>query len=612
MHPFYGFIAGETNQFFPDLYDGLTRIEPPEVPGYHFMTDMTDKAVSWVRMQQALTPDRPFLVYFAPGATHAPHHVPKDWIDKFKGQFDQGWDRLREETLERQKQLGIVPPGTVLAPKPEAIEDWDTLSADQKRLFSRQMEIFAAFAAFADDEIGRFVQAIEDAGAMDNTLLFYIVGDNGASAEGGMTGAFNEAAYFNMAPEPIEEQLRRIDELGGPTANNHYAAGWAVAGDAPFTWTKQVGSDYGGIRNGLVVHWPRGITARDEIRAQFHHVIDVVPTVLAAARLPEPVAVNGTAQTPIQGVPMNYTFDHAEAPSTRITQYFEMAGNRAVYHDGWFARTIHRAPWETTPRAALTDDQWELYDATKDFSLAHDLAASHPDKLAEMKALFMEEAIANHVLPIDDRTIERFNAAIAGRPDLMGGRTSLTLYEGMAGLQENIFINVRNRSKTITAQVVIPQEGANGVIICQGGRPGGWSLYFKNGKPSYVYNWLGQHYTTITADEPLPAGKATVVLNFEYDGGGLGLGGTATLTVDGRKVAEGRIPRTHAISFWGETADVGIDLGSPATEDYKPGNGSRFTGTIDKVTIEVGPLRLTPDEHATVHQHRTAAADAIE
>ncbi|MGH8950526.1 MAG: arylsulfatase [Acidimicrobiia bacterium] len=609
---FYGFIAGETNQYFPDVYDGMTRVDPPEDPDYHFMTDMTDQAVSFVRTQQALTPDRPFLIYFAPGATHAPHHVPKEWIDTFNGQFDQGWDKLREETLARQKELGIVPPDTELAPKPEAIKDWDTLSPDEQRLFRRQMEIFAAFAAYADHEIGRVIQAIEEAGAMDNTLVFYIAGDNGASAEGGMVGAFNEAAYFNLAPEPIEEQLERIDELGGPMANNHYAAGWAVAGDAPFTWTKQVGSDYGGVRNGLVVHWPNGITARNEIRTQFHHVIDVLPTVLAAAGLPQPSSVNGVVQTPIQGVSMTYSFDDAEALSNHVTQYFEIAGNRAIYDDGWFARTIHKAPWEMAPRAALADDTWELYDTSKDFSLANDLSAEMPEKLAEMRALFMEEAAKNHVLPIDDRTIERFNAAIAGRPDLMGERTSLTLYEGMSGLQENIFINVRNRSKTITADVVIPNGGANGVIICQGGRPGGWSLYLKDGRPSYVYNWLGQYYYTITADDPLPAGNTIITLDFVYDGGGLGRGGTAIIVVDGHKVAEGRVDRTQPISFWGETADVGIDLASPTTEDYKPGTGSRFTGKINKVTVEVGPLDLTPKDVKKVDQHRAAAADAIE
>jgi arylsulfatase len=483
---FYGFIGGETNQWAPMLYDGLNQIETPQNADYHFMTDMTDQAIGWMRYEKALTPDKPFFMYFAPGATHAPHQVPKQWIEKNKGKFDQGWDKMREETLARQIKLGLVPAGTKLAPKPKAIKDWDSLSADEKKLFTRQMEIYAGFAEYADTEIHRLVQAVEAIGQLDNTLVFYIVGDNGSSAEGGMNGLFNEYSYFNGAPETVEDILKHYDELGGPMSYPHFAAGWAVAGDSPFAWTKQVASDFGGTRNGMVVHWPKRIKAKGEIRSQFHHVIDITPTVLEAAGLPEPKSVDGTRQTPIEGVSMVYTFDDARAKTRHTTQYFEIFGNRSIYHDGWLAGTVHRAAWEMKPRAALADDKWELYDTRTDFSLANNLAAKNPAKLKELQELFLKEAVKYSVLPLDDRVLERTNAKLVGRPDLMGDRTTFTVFPGMRGMTENVFINLKNRSHSLTAEVEIPQGGASGVIIAQAGRFGGWSLYLKDGKPIYT------------------------------------------------------------------------------------------------------------------------------
>jgi arylsulfatase len=586
---FYGFLGGETNQWAPFLYDGVTEVELPKDPNYHFMTDMTDKARAWIKYQKALTPNKPAFIYFAPGATHAPHHVPKEWIARWKGKFDQGWDKLREETLARQIKMGVVPPGTRLAPKPPAIKDWDTLSADEKRLFTRQAEVFAAYAEFTDYEVGRMLNAFEEIGEADNTLVFYVAGDNGTSGEGGQSGMFNEYTYFNGVQEKVEDMLKRIDQWGGPETYPHMAAGWAVALNAPFGWMKQVPSDFGGTRNGMVVHWPKGIKARNEIRSQFGHVIDVAPTVLQAAGLPEPKVVNGTRQIPMEGTSLVYSFENAKAKERHTTQYFEIAGNRAIYHDGWFARTIHRAPWESKPRRRLQDTSgWELYDVRSDFSLANDIAAKNPKKLAELQEVFLKEASKYHVLPMDDRVFERLDAAGVGRPDLMGGRTSLTLAEGMTGMLEGVFINVKNRSKTITADVEVPQDGGNGTVIAQGGRFGGWALYVKNGVPAYDYNFLGLQRTSIAASKPLPPGKHTIRFDFAYDGGGPAKGGKGTLLVDNEKVAEGRIEVTQAGIFSAdETADVGIDLGTPVVEAIGADAKSRFTGRIPRVTIEV-------------------------
>ena len=586
---FYGFIGGETNQWAPYLYDGVAQVELPNDPNYHFMNDMTEKARAWIKYQKALTPDRPSFVYFAPGATHAPHHVPKEWIAKWKGKFDEGWDKIREQSLARQIALGVVPAGTKLAPKPPAIKDWDKLSADEKRLFARQAEVFAAFADYTDHEIGRMLKAFEEVGEADNTLVFYIAGDNGTSGEGGQSGMFNEYTYFNGVQEKVEDMLKLMDKWGGPETYPHMAAGWAVAFDSPFGWMKQVPSDFGGTRNGMVVSWPKGIKAKNGLRTQFSHVIDVAPTVLQAIGLPEPKSVNGVKQVPMSGTSMVYTFEDAKAKDRHTTQYFEIAGNRAIYHDGWLARTIHRAPWEAKPRRALEDNSgWELYDVRSDFSLANDLAAKNPKKLAEMQALFLTEARKYGVLPLDDRVFERLDPAAMGRPDLMAGRKAMTLAEGMTGMMEGVFPNVKNRSKTITAEIEVPASGGNGTLIAQGGRFGGWSLYVKDGVPAYAYNFLGLQRSTIAGTAKLPPGKATLQFVFDYDGGGPGKGGKGTLLVNGQKVAEGRIEHTQAGLFSAdETADVGIDLGTPVVEAIGAEAKSRFTGRIPKLTVEV-------------------------
>ncbi len=608
---FYGFMGGETDQWNPSLYDGLTRVETPHTPGYNFMTDMTDQAIAWMKFQKALTPDKPFYMYFAPGAVHAPHHVPKEWIDKNKGRFDGGWDKMREATLARQIEMGVVPKGTKLALKPKDIKDWDKLSGDEQKLFARQMEVYSGFAEYCDNEIGRLFQAIGEIGQFDNTLIFYIIGDNGTSAEGGMSGMFNEMTYFNGVGETVQEMLKHYDDWGGPGTYPHMAAGWAVAGNTPFMWTKQIPSNYGGTRNGMIVSWPKRIKAANQIRSQWHHVIDVAPTVLEAARLPEPKSVNGIAQSPIEGVSMLYTFDQSDAKSTHKTQYFEIMGNRAIYHDGWFAGTIHRAPWEQLPRRKLQEDIWELYDARNDFSLVNDLAASNPKKLKELQNLFMNEASKYRVLPIDDRVLERLNPASAGRPDLMGERTSLTLSEGMVGLSENAFINIKNRSFSISADLLIPNSGANGVILAQAGRFGGFSLYLKEGKPTFVYNFLGLQEYKVSAPDAVAAGKANVRMNFDYDGSGAGKGGMANILVNGQKVASGRIERTQGMIFSAdETAGVGMDDATPVTTDYKERDNS-FTGKILKVVIDVKPIGVAVKAEADTGRRTAAAKKAL-
>jgi arylsulfatase A-like enzyme len=580
---FYGFIGGETNQWAPLVYDGTTQVEVPKDPNYHFTEDMTNQAISWVRFQQALTPDKPFMIYFATGATHAPHHAPQEYIDKYKGKFDQGWDKVRAETLERQKKLGIIPGDTKLGPKPEDIKDWDKLSADEKKMFAHQMEVYAGFGEHTDHEIGRLYDAIADLGVLDNTIFIYIVGDNGASAEGTMNGLFNEMTYFNGVPETVQDMLKHYDEWGGPKTYPHYAAGWAVAMDAPFSYTKQVASDFGGTRNGMIIRWPAGIKAKGEIRSQFTHVIDIAPTVFEACKIPAPKEVNGIKQDPIEGTSMVYSFNDAKAKERHTTQYFEMFGNRAIYHDGWYARTIHRPAWKQKPTTSLKEDTWDLYNSNEDFSLSNNLASKNPEKLKELQGIFMRDAEKYHVLPIDDRLLERTDAKSVGRPDVMGERTKVTYGEGMKGMGVDVFISTRNTSYTITSLVEI-KEKANGVMVCQGGRFGGFSFYLKEGKPAFAYNYLGLESYNVHSDKALKPGKYTIVYDFKYDGGGLGKGGSGTISVDGNKVAEGKLAKTQpGIFSVDDLADVGTDDGTPVI-DY--GASSHFNGKLDKVTIE--------------------------
>lgn len=586
---FYGFLGGETNQWAPFIYDGISPVDLPEDPEYHFMEDMTDQATAWMKYQKSLTPDKPFFMYFAPGATHAPHHVPKKYIDKWKGKFDGGWDVMRQQILDRQIELGIVPAGTELAPKPKAIQEWESLSADEKRLFTKQAEVFAAYIEMADYEISRLLESIDDIGQTENTLVIFVYGDNGTSAEGGSSGMYSEMTYFNGVQETVPDMLKKIDKWGGPETYPHMAAGWAVMFDTPYKWTKQVGSDHGGTKVGMSIRWPKGIRAKGELRTQFSHVIDVAPTILEAAGLPEPKEVNGVVQRPMDGTSMLYTFNDADAKERHTVQYFEMFGNRAIYKEGWYARTLHRAPWEKTPRRPLDEDIWELYEVANDFSLINDLSAEHPEKLKELQDLFMKEAEKNHVLPIDDRVFERLIAENVGRPDIMEGRTSLTLADGMTGMTENTFLNIKNRSLTITAEILVKEgAAANGIIIAQGGRFGGWALYVKDGVPAYDYNFLGMERYTVKASEKLKPGKYTVKFDFAYDGGGNGKGGMGTMTINGTKSGEGRIERTQPGIFSAdETADVGIDLATPVVEAIGAEKKSRFNGGIPKVVVEL-------------------------
>jgi arylsulfatase A-like enzyme len=606
---FYGFIGGETNQWAPAIFDGTVRVEPPHDPNYHFTVDMTNQALGWMQAQHSLTPDRPFFVYFATGALHAPHHVPKEYIDRYHGKFDAGWDALNQETFAREKQMGVIPANAELTKRPKEIPSWDSQTPDQKKLEARQMETFAGFAEHTDEQVGRLVDGLQEMGALDNTLFIYIIGDNGASAEGGPEGAYNEMMALNGITNTAEINMPHLEDWGGPTTFPHYAIGWAWAGDTPFQWTKQIASHYGGTTNGVVIQWPARIKARGEIRSQFTHITDIAPTVLEAAALPFPKSVTGTVQRPFDGTSMVYTFDNPKAKETHTTQYFEMFGNRGIYHDGWVACTRHSIPWLMVPLPPLANDVWELYNMMEDFSQAHDLAAKNPAKLKELQAVFMKEAVKNHVLPIDDRRAERFNAALAGRPDLMGSRTSLTVYPGMVGMTENAFINIKNRSYTITAPVELKDANTNGVIIAQAGAFGGWVIYMKDGKLHHEYNYFGVERTNIVGPSALSAGKHEIKYEFVVDAPKPGSGGKCALYVDGQQVAEGRIPRTQPFAFSAdEGADVGVDNETMVSNDYKAGE-NKFTGKIDKVTIDVSPSKLSSaDEKKVEEAGETAAA----
>jgi arylsulfatase A-like enzyme len=590
---FYGFIGGENNQWDPALYDGITPVEPPKTAeeGYHLTEDLADRAVSWVRQQKALMPDRPFFMYFAPGATHAPHHVPKEWADKYSGQFDAGWDAQRERTFARQKEIGVIPADAELTQRHEEIPAWDDMPDELKPVLVREMEVYAGFLEHTDHHVGRVLDAIEDLGILDNTLIYYIIGDNGASAEGTLNGAFNEMANFNgmAALETPEFMVSKMDEFGSPTSYNHYAVGWAWAMDTPFQWTKQVASHWGGTRNGAIVHWPAGIDEQGGLRTQFTHVIDVAPTILEAAGLPEPTMVNGVQQSPMEGTSMLYTFREPETAERHDLQYFEMFGNRGIYHQGWSAVTKHRTPWDigsgTVP--PFHEDVWELYDGSTDYSQARNLVAEHPDKLAYLQRLWLIEATKYNALPMDDRTGERFDPASAGRPTLIRGTTQL-FYPGMGRLSENSVVSIKNKSFSVTAEIEVPDDGANGVIIAQGGRFGGWAVYAKDGTLTFTYNVLGIQWFTTEADARIPSGTRQVRVEFAYDGGGLAKGGTVTLYVDGDAAGTGRVEATQAMIFSAdETTDIGYESGTTVTPDYTTAT-SRFTGKIQWVQIDIG------------------------
>ena len=587
---FYGFIGGEAHQWYPSLYEGTTPIEAPKTPaeGYHLMEDMTDKAIGWISQQKALAPDKPFFVYFAPGATHAPHHVPKEWADKYQGKFDAGWDKLREETFARQKKLGVIPADCELTPRPKEVPAWDSMPEKFKPVLRRQMEVYAGFLEYADHHVGRIFDTIDKLGLADDTLIYYIIGDNGASAEGSINGCFNEASYFNglLALETAEYLTARLDKLGGPESYNHYAVGWAHALNTPYQWTKQVASHFGGTRNGTIVHWPKGIKAKGEIRSQFAHVIDVAPTILDAAGIPQPVSVDGIRQDPIEGSSMLYTFNDAKAPERHETQYFEILGNRAIYHKGWTAVTKHYTPWIPGKSPALDDDVWELYDTSKDWSQARDLSKEMAEKLKELQRLWLIEATRYKVLPIDDRTFEKLNPDTAGRPVLVKGKTQL-LAGGMGHLSENCILSIKNKSHSVTAEIVVPQAGAEGVIIAQGADIGGWSLYAKGGKLKYCYNWGGFKHFFIEGATKMPPGEHQVRMEFAYAGGGLGKGGKVTLYVDGKKDGEGEVEATLANIFSADDGcDVGKDGGSAVSPDYKPGDNA-FNGKVNGVQLSI-------------------------
>jgi arylsulfatase len=584
---FYGFIGAETNQWRPAVFDGTKPIEPYlGNADYNFDYDIADQAINWVRNQKAVAPDRPFFLYYAPGATHSPHHPKKEWIAKYKGRFDQGWDKVREETLARQKQLGVVPPNTQLTPRTVGIPAWDALNAEQKQLYAYMMEIYAGFLEQTDYNVGRVLDAIAQMGQLDNTLVIYIVGDNGASPEGVLNGSLNEIAVLNGMQEDYKEILKHKDDLGTWKTHNHYPVGWAHAMDTPLQYFKQVASHYGGTRNGMVVSWPARIKDEGGIRSQWHHTIDIAPTILDVTGLQQPSIVNGVAQKPIEGVTMAYTFDDAKAPSTRLTQYFEMFGQRAVYHDGWVACTTPPAAVEPVELTGdvISDYKWELYHVAEDFSEAVNVADKYPDKLHELQLLFYAEAARYNVLPLDHSRIARLDVSI--RPSLTRGRTEFIYYGPLTRIPEGAAPDMKNKSFRITADVVMPKGGEQGIVATQGGLSAGYALMFKDGKPAFHYNAANIAHFNIASNDALTPGKHTVIFDFKYDGGGLGKGGGGTLSVDGKEVANGRISNTMPARFsLDETFDIGEDTGTPVSEDYDV--PFRFTGRIEKVVVNL-------------------------
>jgi arylsulfatase len=610
---FYGFMGGETDQWTPYLIQNTTQIFPwTGKPAYNLTTDLADEAIAHMKKLNASAPDKPFFVYYVPGGTHSPHQPTKEWIDKFKGKFDMGWNALREQIFANQKRLGVVPANTQLTPWPDDLKKWDTLTADEKRLFARQAEVFAAYAAYTDYEIGRVIQAVEDMGKLDNTLIIYISGDNGTSAEGTTVGTPNQlTAYNGILDLPVADQMKAYDVWGLPPTYPHMSVAWSWAFDTPFKWTKQVASHFGGTRQGMAIAWPNRIKDAGGIRTQFHHMIDIVPTLLEATGIPAPVMVNGIAQKPIEGVSMAYTFDkaNANAPSTRTTQYFEMFANRAIYHDGWIAATTPPAPPWLLGTAKLPEDvingyKWELYNIAEDYSENNDLAAKMPDKLRELQELFLVEATKYNVFPLDNSVLPRI---IAPRPSATAGRNVFTYSGEMSGLPDSDAPSILNKSYTITADVEIPQGGAEGMLATLGGRFGGYGLYLLKGKPVFLYNFLDLERFRWEGQQALAPGKHTLVFDFKYDGPGFGKGGTGVLRVDDKDVATRKVP--HTIPFImaiDETFDVGVDTRTPVDDkDYQV--PFRFTGKLNKLTFKLGPTQLTSDDHQVI-QHSLAKA----
>jgi arylsulfatase A-like enzyme len=584
---FYGFNSGDTSQFEPILFENHNRVPRSNDPHYHISHDLADHAIAWMQREKEIDPARPFFLYVAPSATHAPHMAPKEWIDKFPGQFDMGWDRYREVTMERQKKLGLVPPDTKLTPRPESLPAWDSLNSDQKRLYARMMEIFAGFGAQIDYEVGRVLDAVAALPDSGNTLIIYIVGDNGSSAEGGLDGETNENAAFNGVLETWQSNLKRIDELGGPKYYNHFPAGWAWAMDTPLQWTKQVASHFGGTRNPLIISWPAKITEKGGVRTQFHHVMDIMPTILEAANIEAPEVLNGTPQKPIEGVSMVYTFNDAKAPDRRKMQIFELVSNRGMYQNGWMASSLSFIPWAPV-RTGFDPDKakWELYHIDQDFSQADDLATKNPEKLKELEDLWWAEAARENILPLDWRALERLSDQLTGRPSLTAGRTTFVYDTPLVALPEGSAPDLKNKSFTITAEAEIPGDGGDGMIFTQGGITAGWGFYLQKGKLVGVHNYIGLERYRVVSTENVPTGKATLVFDFKYDGGGMGKGGTITLLANGKNIGEGRAEKTAGIKYsLYEGQDIGQDSGSPVDFTYTP--PFPFTGQLHKVTVEL-------------------------